>query len=139
MKAIKVMNNSFCVYGTFCKIISHEIHANYFVINGFQQEQRGSTIRAVALARFKLIAFSKTAPYLEATVEILKDDISNAAEELLLKSATIATLRQLAQQYIDLKGDAENYQPRRHIVNNENNIVKLVFIICGMLKIPLFD
>jgi len=94
------------------------------------------TFSAIAIARFKVIKYTKKSPYHLADIELIKDEIPSELETKLKDSPNLKELKKLGASYLELMLKPEIYENRKVMIENEQNIIKLLFVLCGYLEVP---
>jgi ATP-dependent Lon protease len=97
-------------------------------------------ISVIGIARFelvRLIAGKKD----EAIIRVLKDEISKEEEELLKKSNKIDLLKEKALYLLQSndKGYSSSELSKRNFIYNEDNLVRLCFLLALQLKLNYED
>lgn len=129
------MKEKFSEYGTLAKITSEE--SSSYSFSSFERHYRViKTFSAIAIARFRVLKYTKKSPYYLAEIELLKDDIPQELETKLKEDANFKELKKLGISYLEHMLKPEIYENRKIMIENESNVVKLVFVLCGYLEIP---
>ena len=124
----------FSQYGTLAKITSEE--SSSYSFNSFDRNYKVTkTFSAIAIARFRVLKYTKKSPYFLADVELLKDEVPQDMEVKLRESPGIKELKKLGVAYLEMMLRPEIYESRRVMIEKEENIVKLVFVLCGYLEV----
>lgn len=132
------MKEKFSEYGTLAKITSEE--SSSYSFSSFERHYRViKTFSAIAIARFRVLKYTKKAPYYLAEIELLKDDIPQELETKLKEDANFKELKKLGISYLEHMLKPEIFENRKIMIENESNVVKLVFVLCGYLEIPPVD
>lgn len=125
----------FSQYGTLAKITSEE--SSSYSFNSYDRNYKVTkTFSAIAIARFRVLKYTKKSPYYLADVELLKDDVPQEMEAKLRESPAVKELKKLGVAYLEMMLRPEIYESRRVMIEKEENIVKLVFVLCGYLEVP---
>ncbi len=121
-------------YGTLAKITSEE--SSSYSFNSLERNYRViKTFTAIAIARFRVVRYTKKSPYYLADIELLKDDIPQELENKIKEQPNYKELKNLGITYLETMLKGEVYENRKIMIENEANPVKLVFVLCGYLEV----
>lgn len=125
----------FSEYGTLAKITSEE--SSSYSFSSFERHYRViKTFSAIAIARFRIVKYTKRAPYFLAEIELLKDEIPQELEIKLKEDPNMKEFKKLGISYLEIMLKPEIFENRKIMIENESNPVKLIFVLCGYLEIP---
>ena len=128
----------FSEYGTLAKITSEE--SSSYSFNSFDRNYRViKTFSAIAIARFRVIKYTKKSPYYLADIELIKDEVPQDFEAKLKDTAEYKELKKLGTSYLEIMLKPEIFENRKMMIENEANPMKLVFVICGYLEVPAYE